>query len=96
MAMTAEQAALELARVREKRPLIHNITNHVVMQYAANALLALGVSPVMVRAVEEMESLADALVLNIGALCAVTANTLEATASALPLYGLAGERGWGL
>jgi hydroxyethylthiazole kinase len=65
------QAAHTLALVREKRPLVHNITNYVVMQYTANALLALGASPVMAHAVEEMEemvSLADALVLNIGTL----------------------------
>ena len=67
----AEQAARDLALVREKRPLVHNITNYVVMQYTANALLALGASPVMAHAAEEMEemaSLANALVLNIGTL----------------------------
>jgi len=67
----AEQAAHNLALVREKRPLVHNITNYVVMQYTANALLALGASPVMAHAVDEMEemaSLANALVLNIGTL----------------------------
>ena len=71
MATTAEKAARDLARVREKCPLIHNITNYVVMHYTANALLALGASPVMAHAVEEMEelaSLADALVLNLGTL----------------------------
>jgi hydroxyethylthiazole kinase len=67
----AERAARNLALVREQRPLIHNITNYVVMQYTANALLALGASPVMAHAVEEMEemaALASALVLNIGTL----------------------------
>ena len=67
----AEKAARNLVLVREKCPLVHNITNYVVMHYTANALLALGVSPVMAHAVEEMEemaSLADALVLNIGTL----------------------------
>jgi len=67
----AKQAAHNLALVREKRPLVHNITNYVVMQYTANALLALGASPVMAHAVDEMEemaSLANALVLNIGTL----------------------------
>jgi hydroxyethylthiazole kinase len=71
MSQYAELAAHNLALVRETRPLIHNITNYVVMQYTANALLALGASPVMAHAVEEMEemaSLADALVLNIGTL----------------------------
>ncbi|MGD2126244.1 MAG: hydroxyethylthiazole kinase [Desulfobacteraceae bacterium] len=67
----AEKAAGNLVRLREKKPLIHNITNYVVMNYTANALLACGASPVMAHAVEEVEemvSLAGALVLNIGTL----------------------------
>jgi hydroxyethylthiazole kinase len=67
----AAMAARNLAAVRDKRPLIHNITNFVVMNYTANALLAMGASPVMAHAaneVEEMVSLAGALVLNIGTL----------------------------
>jgi hydroxyethylthiazole kinase len=67
----AQKAADNLKRVREKKPLVHNITNYVVMNYTANALLACGASPVMAHAVEEVEemvSLAGALVLNIGTL----------------------------
>ena len=67
----AERAAKNLETLREKKPLIHNITNFVVMNYTANALLACGASPVMAHAaeeVEEMVSLAGALVLNIGTL----------------------------
>jgi hydroxyethylthiazole kinase len=67
----AQKAAESLKRIREKKPLIHNITNYVVMNYTANALLACGASPVMAHAVEEVEemvSLAGALVLNIGTL----------------------------
>ena len=67
----AAAAARNLAAVRAKRPLIHNITNFVVMNFTANALLAMGASPVMAHAageVEEMVSLAGALVLNIGTL----------------------------
>jgi hydroxyethylthiazole kinase len=67
----AKKAAENLRRVREKKPLVHNITNYVVMNYTANALLACGASPVMAHAaeeVEEMVSLAGALVLNIGTL----------------------------
>src|SRR5512135_1108886 len=67
----AGKAAESLRRVREKKPLVHNITNFVVMNYTANALLACGASPVMAHAeeeVEEMVSLAGALVLNIGTL----------------------------
>jgi hydroxyethylthiazole kinase len=60
-----------LEQVREKNPLIHNITNYVVMNFTANSLLAMGASPVMAHAideVEEMVSLAGALVINIGTL----------------------------
>ncbi len=67
----AQKAAENLRRVRERKPLVHNITNYVVMNYTANALLACGASPVMAHAseeVEEMVSLAGALVLNIGTL----------------------------
>jgi len=71
MATLSEKAAENLARLREKKPLIHNITNYVVMNYTANALLAMGASPVMAHAqneVEDMVSFAGALVLNIGTL----------------------------
>ena len=64
-------AARNLNAVRENKPLIHNITNFVVMNYTANALLAMGASPVMAHAqneVEDMVSFAGALVLNIGTL----------------------------
>ncbi len=67
----AEKAARNLARVREKKPLVHNITNYVVMNSTANALLSMGASPVMAHAaneVEEMVAIAGALVLNIGTL----------------------------
>ena len=67
----ADRAGRNLVRIREQRPLIHNITNFVVMNFTANALLAMGASPVMAHAgeeVEEMVSLAGALVLNIGTL----------------------------
>ena len=60
-----------LRAVREQRPLVHQITNYVVMNETANATLALGALPVMAHApqeVEEMVALAGALVLNIGTL----------------------------
>ncbi|MBT8358706.1 MAG: hydroxyethylthiazole kinase [Desulfobacterales bacterium] len=65
------KAAENLDAVRKNKPLIHNITNYVVMNYTANALLAMGASPVMAHApneVEQMVSFAGALVLNIGTL----------------------------
>jgi hydroxyethylthiazole kinase len=60
-----------LRRLREQKPLVHQITNYVVMNETANATLALGALPVMAHApeeVEEMVGLAGALVLNIGTL----------------------------
>jgi hydroxyethylthiazole kinase len=60
-----------LRELRERRPLVHSITNYVVMNETANALLALGALPVMAHAreeVEEMVGLAGALVINIGTL----------------------------
>lgn len=65
------RVAENLRRVRDARPLVHNITNFVVMNFTANALLSAGASPVMAHAeneVEEMVAFAGALVLNIGTL----------------------------
>lgn len=67
----AARAAENVKHVRETKPLVHNITNFVVMNFTANVLLAAGASPVMAHAeneVEEMVSFAKALVLNIGTL----------------------------
>lgn len=61
----------DIENMRSSRPLVHNITNYVVMNSTANALLALGASPVMAHAREEAEDmagLASALVLNMGTL----------------------------
>ena len=60
-----------LAELRARKPLVHQITNYVVMNETANATLAIGALPVMAHAreeVEEMVGLASALVLNIGTL----------------------------
>src|SRR5436305_14567546 len=60
-----------LRQLRESKPLVHQITNYVVMNETANAALALGALPVMAHAREEaqeMVALAGALVLNIGTL----------------------------
>lgn len=61
----------DIQRIRAEAPLVHNITNYVVMNTTANALLAIGASPVMAHAVDEaaeMAGLARALVMNIGTL----------------------------
>ncbi len=73
MTSITHHAAANLAKIRATRPLIHNITNFVVMNFNANVLLAMGASPVMAHAPEEvaqMAACAGALVLNIGTLSA--------------------------
>lgn len=66
-----EQIWQSILKVRNLSPLVHNITNYVVMNNTANALLAAGASPVMAHApeeVEEMVAIAGSLVVNIGTL----------------------------
>lgn len=69
-----------LKKVRESNPLVHNITNVVVTNFTANGLLALGASPVMAYAKEEvadMAKIAGALVLNIGTLDATAVDSMK-------------------
>lgn len=66
-----EQVWADVEQIRAQAPLIHNITNYVVMNNTANALLSLGASPVMAHAeeeIDEMIGIASALVINIGTL----------------------------
>lgn len=61
----------DISAVREHSPLVHSITNFVVMNLNANVLLAAGASPVMAHAHEEVQAMAgiaQSLVLNIGTL----------------------------
>ena len=82
-----------LRTLRERKPLVHQITNYVVMNETANATLSLGALPVMAHAreeVEEMVRLAGALVINIGTLSphwvdAMLAAGKEATALGIPV-----------
>jgi hydroxyethylthiazole kinase len=67
-------------KVKEKSPLVHNITNYVVMNTTANALLAIGASPVMAHAEEEVEDMvqiANSLVINIGTLSNAWVNAMK-------------------
>lgn len=71
MQVTTQSIYRDLKLIREKSPLIHSITNYVVMNTTANALLALGASPIMAHAIDEMNemvAISGALVLNIGTL----------------------------
>jgi hydroxyethylthiazole kinase len=61
----------DVESVRASAPLVHSVTNFVVTQFNANVLLAVGASPVMAHAIEEvadMASIASAVVVNIGTL----------------------------
>ncbi|KAJ3127995.1 hypothetical protein HK098_005331 [Nowakowskiella sp. JEL0407] len=63
--------AQNLAHVRSSKPLVHSITNYVVMNDTANAVLAIGGSPIMAHAVEEVSdiiSFCGSLVINVGTL----------------------------
>jgi hydroxyethylthiazole kinase len=76
----AAAIAADLLAVRERAPLVHNVTNLVVMQQTANALLAVGASPIMAHAeteLDELLALAGALVLNIGTLDAQWIGAME-------------------
>ncbi|WP_194436971.1 hydroxyethylthiazole kinase [Vibrio fluminensis] len=69
--MLIEQISQALNAVRQQKPLVVNITNYVVMNNTANALLAIGASPIMAHSKQEMAemlSFAGALVINIGTL----------------------------
>ena len=71
MSITAQNIYQNLEEVRRQAPLVHNITNYVAMNLTANALLAVGASPVMAHAPEEVDdmvNIASALVINIGTL----------------------------
>jgi hydroxyethylthiazole kinase len=79
----------DLALIRERKPLVHQITNYVVMNETANATLALGALPVMAHALQEVEEMAraaSALVLNIGTLS-------DTWVESMVLAGLAANRG---
>ena len=80
-----------LRELRARKPLIHQITNYVVMNETANATLALGALPVMAHAreeVEEMVALAGALVLNIGTLSSHWVDAMIAAGKAANAAGI--------
>ncbi|MEM7537694.1 MAG: hydroxyethylthiazole kinase [Chloroflexota bacterium] len=71
MSINSSSVWADLSQIRENAPLVHNITNYVVMNTTANALLSLGGSPIMAHAIEEVAIIAGisgALVVNIGTL----------------------------
>jgi hydroxyethylthiazole kinase len=80
-----------IGRLRQRAPLVHNITNYVVMNITANALLAAGASPAMVHAAEEageFAGIAGALVINIGTLSPHWVTAMELAANAAVSKGV--------
>lgn len=76
--------------IRETAPLIHNITNYVAMELSANALLAVGASPVMSSEPAEMDDIVtacQALVINIGCLEQRQIEAMRIAASAADKQG---------
>jgi hydroxyethylthiazole kinase len=74
-----KQMKTDLRLIQEQQPLIHNITNYVAMNFVANSLLAIGASPIMARAeeeVEEISSKSNALALNLGVPESTTAHSM--------------------
>ena len=71
MTLNADAIWKDVQAIRQQSPLVHNITNYVAMEFTANALLALGASPVMAHTAEEVREIvgiSQALVINIGTL----------------------------
>lgn len=79
MNMDLQSIVNNLDKVREVSPLVHNMTNVVVTNFTANGLYALGASPVMAYAKEEvadMAKIAGAVMLNIGTLNETEVNAM--------------------
>lgn len=89
--MTIDQVWNNLKKVRESSPLVHNITNYVVMNNTANALLAIGASPIMAHAtneVSDMIKIVSSLVINIGTLSPKWVDAMELAAKAAKDKGI--------
>ncbi len=73
------QISQSLDQVRATTPIVHSITNNVTINDCANALLAIGASPIMgdeVKDVVEITTICNSLVINIGTLCDSTVEAM--------------------
>jgi hydroxyethylthiazole kinase len=87
----AETAARGLAAVRGKHPMVHHITNSVVMNLTANITLCLGAAPVMAACIQESPEMvrqAGALLLNIGTLDPAQVKSMLAAGKAANSSGI--------
>jgi hydroxyethylthiazole kinase len=88
--ITPPAIARTLAAIRDRTPLIHNITNAVVTNFTANVLLALGASPAMVDGTDEVQEFVlrcDALVINLGTMSAERAAAMRLAVGAAASVG---------
>jgi hydroxyethylthiazole kinase len=79
--LAAVTVAAVIEAVRAGSPLVHCITNTVVTNFTANALLAVGAAPAMVDAPEEsgtLASVAGALLINLGTVTNAQADGMRA------------------
>lgn len=80
----------ETQRLRTQAPLIHCLTNEVVQNITANALLAIGASPAMVVAQQEVEqftTIADNVLINVGTLYQERAEAMLLAAKTAQITG---------
>jgi hydroxyethylthiazole kinase len=90
MNVDAARCWASLQAIRRETPLVQNITNLVSMDMIANGLLALGASPAMVHAIEEVEDfagLARALVVNTGTLSSAWVPSMQKAAEVMSSHG---------
>jgi hydroxyethylthiazole kinase len=88
--ITAESLTASLVALRQRRPLVHNLTSAVVANFTANALLALGAAPAMVESPDEVAAFAasaDALVVNLGSLTPSRAAVMRVAVAAAAALG---------
>jgi len=91
MPTPATTVAELMSRLRARKPLVHHITNMVVMNETANITLCAGALPVMAHAPEEVEEMvgaAGALVLNIGTLTKEQVESMLLAGSAANAKGI--------
>lgn len=80
-----------IERLRQKKPVIHALTNYVTAECCADVALAAGASPVMADEPEEIEDIAagaDALVLNLGTFSSRKKNAMELAARVARAKGI--------
>lgn len=82
---------MSLQYISKRKPLIHCITNTVVSNFTANGLLAIGASPIMADAIEEVAeivNIADGLLINIGTLNERTVASMKVAIKSANVKGI--------